>query len=170
MPMTPIATRIGRTRLLLLILGALVSTVIVFSMFGTAGATHTCDDLTAPHTVVECNLLTIEATNLTLQAAQDEFDDCAALYASVPFLIPAICDPVLLSAQQDAITHTGAVYQGIFDDLVAEHLALPEHHEVSKKVDVCHVTGSKKNPQKTINISRSALEAHLAHGDALGSC
>ena len=35
---------------------------------------------------------------------------------------------------------------------------------LSKKVDVCH------KDKNTINISRNALEAHLAHGDAEGSC
>ena len=44
----------------------------------------------------------------------------------------------------------------------------------SKKVWVCHKTGSAKNPERKIHISRKALPAHLAHGDtettADGSC
>jgi hypothetical protein len=38
------------------------------------------------------------------------------------------------------------------------------------KVVICHKTHSKKNPQVTITISRSALPAHLKHGDTLGPC
>lgn len=33
------------------------------------------------------------------------------------------------------------------------------------KVTICHATGSKSNPWVTIEISRSALDAHLKHGD-----
>jgi hypothetical protein len=39
-----------------------------------------------------------------------------------------------------------------------------------KKVTICHFTGSKKNPYRTIRVSRSAVKAHLRHGDALGTC
>ena len=39
-----------------------------------------------------------------------------------------------------------------------------------KKVTVCHRTGSKKNPFRTITVSQNALKAHLKHGDALGPC
>jgi hypothetical protein len=38
------------------------------------------------------------------------------------------------------------------------------------KVTICHRTGSKKNPFRTIRVSRNALKAHLKHGDALGPC
>ena len=55
-------------------------------------------------------------------------------------------------------------YQARLNELVDAHLALPEHHELSKKVDVCH------KGKKTINISRNALDAHLAHGDSEGAC
>jgi hypothetical protein len=39
-----------------------------------------------------------------------------------------------------------------------------------KKVVICHRTGSKKNPFRTIRVSRNAVKAHLRHGDALGPC
>ena len=39
-----------------------------------------------------------------------------------------------------------------------------------KKVVICHKTGSKKNPFRTIRVSRNAVKAHLRHGDRLGSC
>ena len=42
--------------------------------------------------------------------------------------------------------------------------------QYAKKVTICHVTGSKKNPYRTIRVSRSAVKAHLKHGDALGAC
>lgn len=39
-----------------------------------------------------------------------------------------------------------------------------------KKVTICHRTKSKKNPYRTIRVSRSALKAHLRHGDGIGRC
>jgi hypothetical protein len=39
-----------------------------------------------------------------------------------------------------------------------------------KKVTICHRTGSKKNPFRTITVSQNALKAHLGHGDAMGPC
>jgi hypothetical protein len=38
------------------------------------------------------------------------------------------------------------------------------------KALVCHRTHSKKKPFHTINVSLSAVPAHLAHGDTLGEC
>jgi hypothetical protein len=38
------------------------------------------------------------------------------------------------------------------------------------KVTICHRTGSKKNPFRTITVSRNALKAHLKHGDSVGRC
>jgi hypothetical protein len=39
-----------------------------------------------------------------------------------------------------------------------------------KKQTICHRTGSKKNPFRTIRVSQNAVKAHLRHGDALGPC
>ena len=39
-----------------------------------------------------------------------------------------------------------------------------------KKITICHRTKSKKNPYRTIRISRRALKAHLRHGDGVGPC
>jgi hypothetical protein len=41
---------------------------------------------------------------------------------------------------------------------------------VSRKVVLCHKTGSKKRPYVTIKVAQSSLKAHLNHGDALGAC
>jgi hypothetical protein len=38
------------------------------------------------------------------------------------------------------------------------------------RVIVCHRTGSRRNPFRTISISRNALAAHLRHGDTPGPC
>ena len=43
----------------------------------------------------------------------------------------------------------------------------------SKKVTICHRTGSKKKPYRKITVSKNALKAHLRHGDILagaGAC
>lgn len=42
--------------------------------------------------------------------------------------------------------------------------------QYDKKVTICHRTGSKRNPFRTIRVSRNAVPAHLRHGDALGPC
>ena len=39
-----------------------------------------------------------------------------------------------------------------------------------RRVTVCHRTGSKKHPFRTITVSHAALAAHLRHGDRLGAC
>jgi RNA polymerase sigma factor (sigma-70 family) len=38
------------------------------------------------------------------------------------------------------------------------------------QVIICHHTGSEKNPVVTISVAPSAVDAHLAHGDAMGAC
>jgi hypothetical protein len=42
--------------------------------------------------------------------------------------------------------------------------------QYADKVTICHHTGSKKNPFRTIRVSRNALKAHLKHGDTVGAC
>ena len=42
--------------------------------------------------------------------------------------------------------------------------------QYKEKVFICHRTGSKKNPFRTIRVAESAVKAHLRHGDAKGRC
>ncbi len=38
------------------------------------------------------------------------------------------------------------------------------------RVTLCHRTKSRKNPYRTIRVARSAVRAHLRHGDKRGAC
>jgi hypothetical protein len=42
--------------------------------------------------------------------------------------------------------------------------------QYAAKVTICHRTKSRKNPYRTIRVARSAVRAHLRHGDKRGSC
>jgi hypothetical protein len=43
-------------------------------------------------------------------------------------------------------------------------------YQYGKRVTICHQTHSKKHPNVTITVSKSALRAHLRHGDTIGPC
>lgn len=38
------------------------------------------------------------------------------------------------------------------------------------KVDICHIPPGNPSNAHTINVSNSAVPAHLAHGDRMGTC
>lgn len=42
--------------------------------------------------------------------------------------------------------------------------------QYANRVTICHRTKSRKNPYRTIRVARSAVRAHLRHGDKRGSC
>jgi hypothetical protein len=50
----------------------------------------------------------------------------------------------------------------------ASDAAVAKQYE--EKVTICHRTGSKKKPFRTIRVSQNALKAHEKHGDARGPC
>ena len=136
MAITTIAAKIGRTRLLLLILGAIASGIIAISMMGTASATHTCV-LPAPHTELECNEILLQV--------QAEGYAAAATMATTPspcFYGTVLCDAFHTERDSDIAQHLPAfrdntlgigmpytfVFQEVLDAAIAAHLALPEHH------------------------------------------
>jgi hypothetical protein len=38
------------------------------------------------------------------------------------------------------------------------------------RVTICHLTGSKKHPARTITVSSASVAAHVRHGDHVGPC
>ena len=48
--------------------------------------------------------------------------------------------------------------------------ASAQQYQYGKKVVICHHTGSKKNPHRTITVSQNAWPAHQRHMDTLGPC
>jgi hypothetical protein len=64
-----------------------------------------------------------------------------------------------------AVTGMGSVAAAIRP---ASEAASAKQYE--EKVTICHRTRSKKNPFRTIRISRNALKGHMKHGDAMGPC
>ena len=67
-----------------------------------AKATHSCTG-----TADECACATEIAVEFCLDAADQAFDDCAALFAETPFLIETICTPERLNDIADCASHTG---------------------------------------------------------------
>lgn len=65
---------------------------------------------------------------------------------------------------------TMGVFMGVFlvgqrQDIRRRAAELKEH-----KVTICHKTGSEENPWVQIEVSKKALDTHLAHGDIQGNC
>ena len=138
---TIMAPKIGRRWLLLLILGALVSTVIVFSMIGTAGAGHEPCALPAPHTQAECNAIEVQVETEGYAAAAAMADP------SICFFGPHLCALFQADRDSDIDDHLPAfrpnslgigipytfIYQERHDELVQIHIDTVTH-EVSKKL------------------------------------
>ncbi len=49
-------------------------------------------------------------------------------------------------------------------------LASSPSAEQSGKQTLCHRTGSRRNPWRTVTVGQAAVPAHLRHGDTLGAC
>jgi hypothetical protein len=43
-------------------------------------------------------------------------------------------------------------------------------YQYQSRVTICHLTGSKKHPARTITVSSKSVAAHVRHGDHLGAC
>ena len=46
----------------------------------------------------------------------------------------------------------------------------PTAAQYQYRVQICHLTGSKKHPFHTITVSSAAVAAHVRHGDHVGAC
>jgi hypothetical protein len=75
-----------------------------------------------------------------------------------------------IGAVAGAVTAFAAAGMGSVGAAVSPAGAPASASQYEKKVTICHRTGSKKNPFRTIRVSRNAVPAHLRHGDALGPC
>lgn len=65
---------------------------------------HPCPEGVSSECCGEC---TAVCTDFCLQAAQQAFDDCSALYADTPFLISVICTPEHINDVTDCNNHVG---------------------------------------------------------------
>lgn len=66
--------------------------------------------------------------------------------------------------ERDGLPITGKIDE-ITKKSINEYLA-----EGEKKITICHLASDNSGNKQTLEISKSALEAHLAHGDTLGVC
>ena len=137
MAMTTITARIGRTRLLLLIFGAIATAVIAYSMIGTVSASHDpCFNITPPpHAALDC--LDIER-----QVAAEGYAEAARMASPPVCIFASLCIGFLADREADIDQHLPEfrpngfgigmpytwAYQEVLDAAIAAHLALPEHH------------------------------------------
>ena len=83
---------------------------------------------------------------------------------STPRVVRAAVAATITAVVLTALALTGAAVSPAGTSTPAADAAYP------KKITICHRTKSKKNPYRTIRVSRSALKAHLRHGDGIGPC
>lgn len=83
---------------------------------------------------------------------------------SRPRVVQAVIAATITSGVLIALALAGASVSPAGTSTPAVDAAYP------KKITICHRTKSKKNPYRTIRVSRSALKAHLRHGDGIGRC
>jgi hypothetical protein len=60
----------------------------------------------------------------------------------------------------------------VFGGTALAHTAAagPSAAQYQYRVQICHLTGSKKHPFHTITVSSAAVAAHVRHGDHVGAC
>ena len=71
-----------------------------------------------------------------------------------------------------AVTAALLVPVAVFGGSALAHGAAagPSAAQYQYRVQICHVTGSKKHPFHTITVSSNAVAAHVRHGDHVGAC
>jgi hypothetical protein len=71
-----------------------------------------------------------------------------------------------------AITAALFVPLAVFGGSALAHTAVagPSAAQYQYRVQICHLTGSKKHPFHTITVSSAAVAAHVRHGDHVGAC
>ena len=71
-----------------------------------------------------------------------------------------------------AVTAALLVPVAVFGGSALAHAAAtgPSAAQYQYRVQICHLTGSKKHPFHTITVSSAAVAAHVRHGDHVGAC
>ena len=149
--MPTIATSTGRTRLLLLILAAVASAVLAFSMIGSAssnddnnqGIIDAIDGLTPPHTVGQ---IVEESIELARERVEEDYFACFDFNISLglpPFLAEVICLPIRDSGLPEAQNRQGDRYHQAVLDVLAIHLS--HHQPTVQDVDIDIKPGSGSN-------------------------
>ena len=70
----------------------------------------------------------------------------------------------------NSVNLTGTGIEAISDQPEPFNISRPYVNQDVKKVTICHIPSGNPSKAKTLSISIESLEAHLDHGDALGSC
>jgi hypothetical protein len=115
--------------------------------------------------------LTLKATVISMMGEQIQLDGWPLIELDEDLDVEGALVPGSVIWMQVCFTEDGGIkviYMIVIEQPEPEEVTPPVQEDPDAKVTICHKPNSK-NPH-TITISRSALPAHLGHGDTLGAC